>query len=580
MHQQRLTDSRIANLGARAIYESFETYISEFGEITRRAKSRFEKREWRQLQEDSTERLSIYKSTVDKVVNDIRGLLEDRLLDKLIWSGMKAVYSGLIDGRNDWELAETYFNSVTRRIFTTVGVDPNVEFVDTDFDTPPTKSEELIYHILRGAKRPEAFLRDILSMYPFDTPYEDFERDLKLAATRIETHLRKMNALKVLDRAELVKSVFYRGQSAFIVGRVFSGVHVFPLVFSFLNTPEGLVLDALLLDEDDVSILFSFTRSYFFVEVTRPYDLVMFLKKVMPRKRVAELYISIGHNKHGKTALYRDLLEYIKNSSDKFEIARGKRGMVMIVFNLPGYDLVFKLIKDRFDYPKTGTRQTVIQKYHLVFRHDRAGRLVDAQEFEYLKFERSRFQPELLDELLEVASNTVSAQGDDVIINHCYIERRLIPLDVYIEEATEDAALHAVIDYGNSIKDMAATNIFPGDMMLKNFGVTRHGRVIFYDYDELCLLTTCHFRAVPKPRSYEDSISAQPWFSIGENDVFPEEFRHFMGLTGIFEEAFMAKHADLLTVEYWQEIQDRIRRGEQLLILPYDEKNRLKNLAT
>ncbi len=247
----------------------------------------------------------------------------------------------------------------------------------------------------------------------------------------------------------------------------------------------------------------------------------------------------------------------------------------MTVFTLPGYDVVFKLIKDRFEYPKTGTRQTVLQKYRLVFKHDRAGRLIDAQEFEYLQFSKSRFSAELLEELLRVAKNTVIVENDSVIIKHCYVERRMIPLDIYVEEATEEAARRAVVDYGNSIKDMAATNIFPGDMMLKNFGVTRHGRVIFYDYDELCLLTSCNFRRVPKSRSYEDALASEPWFSIGENDVFPEEFRHFMGLTGELEEVFLSKHADLLSVDFWQNMQSRIAAGESILILPYDESKRL-----
>ncbi len=573
--QQRLTDSRVANLGATTIFDKFVGYRKEFKAITRRAKARFENREWHALQQDATERLSIYKKTVDAVVTDIRGLLDDRIFDKIVWASMKAVYSGRIDVREDRELAETFFNSVTRRIFTTVGVDPQIEFVDTDFEPTPTKGVTTVYQTYQGPLRPQQLIQNILSDTHFKTLFQDLARDTQLAAKRLKTHLRRINALKVIDRAEFITAIFYRGQQAFIVGRAYSGSHVFPLVLALLNPPEGIVLDAILLDEDDVSILFSFTRSYFMVDIERPYDLIYFLKSDMPRKREAELYISIGHNKHGKTELYRNLLHYLATSNDQFEIARGKRGMVMTVFTLPGYDVVFKLIKDRFEYPKTGTRQTVLQKYRLVFKHDRAGRLIDAQEFEYLQFAKNRFSDALLAELQSVAKNTVIVDADSVIIKHCYVERRMIPLDIYVEEANEAAAKSAVVDYGNSIKDMAATNIFPGDMMLKNFGVTRHGRVIFYDYDELCLLTTCNFRCVPKSRSYEDSLSSEPWFSIGENDVFPEEFRHFMGLIGELEAVFLSKHNDLLTVNFWQDMQSRIMAGESILILPYDQSLRL-----
>ena len=575
LQQQRLTDSRVANLGATAILDKFVEYRREFKAITRRAKARFENREWHALQQDSTERLSIYKKTVDAVVNEIRGLLDDRIFDKIVWASMKAVYSGRIAAREDRELAETYFNSVTRRLFITVGVDPQIEFVDTDFEPTPTQSTITVYQTYQGPHRPAQLLQNILNDTHFESSFQDLSRDIRKAAERLKTHLRSLNALKVIDRAEIITAVFYRGQQAFIVGRAFSGSHVFPLVLALLNLPDGIVLDTILLDEDDVSILFSFTRSYFMVDVERPYDLIYFLKSDMPRKREAELYISIGHNKHGKTELYRALLHYLATSNDQFEIARGKRGMVMTVFTLPGYDVVFKLIKDRFEYPKTGTRQTVLQKYRLVFKHDRAGRLIDAQEFEYLQFAKSRFSVELLEELLRVAKNTVIVENDSVIIKHCYVERRMIPLDIYVEEATEEAARKAVVDYGNSIKDMAATNIFPGDMMLKNFGVTRHGRVIFYDYDELCLLTSCNFRRVPKSRSYEDALASEPWFSIGENDVFPEEFRHFMGLTGDLEKVFLSKHEDLLSVDFWQNMQSRISAGESILILPYDENRRL-----
>ena len=349
-----------------------------------------------------------------------------------------------------------------------------------------------------------------------------------------------------------------------------------PFVLALANDHHGIVVDAVLLDENDVSILFSFTRSYFHVDINRPYDLVRFLKSIMPRKRIAELYISIGFNKHGKTELYRDLLHHIATSDDQFEPARGEEGMVMSVFTLPAYDLVFKVIKDHFAYPKNITRQGVMAKYRLVFKHDRAGRLIDAQEFEYLKFDRKRFSGKLLDNLLKQAAHTVNIRNDHIVINHVYVERRVIPLNIYVQEAGEEAARAAIIDYGNAIKDLAATNIFPGDLFLKNFGVTRHGRVVFYDYDELCLLTGCTFRKLPPPRSYEDELSDEPWFTTGENDIFPEEFRHFLGLQDDLRDVFIAHHSDLFEVEFWESIQERLRNGEIIDISAYPPGRRLR----
>jgi isocitrate dehydrogenase kinase/phosphatase len=348
-----------------------------------------------------------------------------------------------------------------------------------------------------------------------------------------------------------------------------------PLVLALRNEPEGILVDAVLLTENEVSILFSFTRSYFHVDVARPYDLVRFLRRLMPRKRVAELYISIGQNKHGKTELYRDLLRHLHATDEQFEHATGTKGLVMIVFTMPGYDDVFKIIRDTFPPPKRTTRRAIMDKYRLVFQHDRAGRLMDVQDFQHLEFDRSRFTEELLDELVGEASATVRIQGESVIVSHVYVERRIVPLDVYVKDAIPAAAASAVIDYGQAIKDLASTNIFPGDLLVKNFGVTRHGRVVFYDYDELSSLLDVRFREVPEPRDEYDAMSADPWYSVSDRDVFPEEHEQFLGLTADLRSAFADTHGDLFRPEPWQRIQERIRAGELIEVFPYTETARL-----
>lgn len=571
-----LSDSRLANLGAKAIFDAFETNQNQFKAITGRAKSRFEARDWRGMQADAGQRLDLYKQIIDQIEADIRDLLDERLEEKLVWASMKAVYSGLITPRDDWELAETFFNSVTRRIFTTVGVDAQIEFVDTDFETPPTPASQPVYDVYGRFPITADLIHHILNDHAFAIPYAHCRRDAAQVARRIEGRLRQIGALRVVDRVEMVNSVFYRGKGAYLIGRLFSGPHVIPLVLALFNQPKGIVVDAVLLQEDAVSILFSFAWSYFHVAVERPYDLVHFIKSIIPRKRLAEIYISLGYNKHGKTELYRDLLHHLAATTEQFQIARGEKGMVMTVFTMPAYDVVFKLIKDRFAYPKTVTRQDVLDKYKLVFRHDRAGRLVDAQEFEHLQFNRTRFSDGLLAELQKVAGQTVTITDDQVIIKHAYVERELTPLDIFLREAGDEATRTTVIDYGNTIKDLAYSNIFPGDMLLKNFGVTRHGRVIFYDYDELTLLETCNFRRMPQARYYEDDLSDTPWFNVGENDYFPEEFASFFGLYGQLRRTFMAHHADLFDVAFWHETQSRLAAGEVIDIFPYDRHNRLE----
>lgn len=572
---QRLSDSRLANIGAKTIQQAYTTFHTQFQAITQRARERFEKQDWAGMQTDATERLLIYRRIVELAEAAVRDLLADRLDDKLIWASMKAVYSGSIADRDEWELAETFFNSVTRRIFTTVGVDHQIEFVATDFETPPTRPRSPIYRSYSRGATTAATIREVVKDFRFAATFADLERDAAAVAGRIENQLLALGALQSVDRIEMVRSPFFRGMGAYLVGRIFSGSHRIPLVLALIHTPKGIVIDGVLLDENSVSILFSFAHSYFHVEVERPYDLVHFLKTMMPRKRTGELYISIGYHKHGKTELYRDLLDHLAHTQEKFELARGQRGMVMLVFTMPSYDMVFKLIKDFFNYPKDSTRKEVLAKYDLVYRHDRAGRLVDAQAFEYLEFSRDLFTAELLEELQRECSQTVCIAEDTVVISHAYVERRVIPLDIFVREAHETAACDAVIDYGQAIKDMASSNIFPGDMLLKNFGVTRHGRVVFYDYDELCLLEECRFRRLPPAARYEEELAAEPWFHVNETDIFPEEFSHFLGLSGRLREVFEAQHGDLYTTDYWRRTQDAVRAGERTHIFPYRPEQRL-----
>jgi isocitrate dehydrogenase kinase/phosphatase len=353
------------------------------------------------------------------------------------------------------------------------------------------------------------------------------------------------------------------------------GPETVPLVLALRNGEAGVVVDAVLVDEDDASVLFSFTRSYFHVEVERPYDLVQFLSSVMPRKPVAELYSAIGFHKHGKTEQYRDLLAHLAGNPGRFAPAPGVPGLVMVVFTMEGYDFVFKVIRDVFGAPKRITRSRVRDRYRLVFRHDRAGRLIDAQEFEHLQFERDRFEPALLDELLTACSRLVRIEGDRVVIDHAYVERRVDPLNLYVRQSAADAAGAAVVDYGGAIKDLASTNIFPGDMLLKNFGVTRHGRVVFYDYDELALLSDCKFRKLPEATHTDDEMGDEPWFGVDDADLFPEEFRNFLGLPADLRAVFESHHADLFDVGFWRGIQQRLEGGEIIDIFPYSPDRRL-----
>jgi isocitrate dehydrogenase kinase/phosphatase len=300
----------------------------------------------------------------------------------------------------------------------------------------------------------------------------------------------------------------------------------------------------------------------------------------MPKKPRAEMYMCVGLAKQGKTMFYRDLFYHLKHSSDNFVVAPGIKGMVMLVFTLPSFPYVFKVIRDRFAPPKEMDRQTVKDKYQLVKYHDRVGRLADTLEYSLVALPLERFDAALLEELQAEAASNIELENDKVVIKHVYIERRMQPLNLYLAEATADhdaaRVRQALHEYGYAIKELAGAGIFPGDMLLKNFGVTRHNRVVFYDYDEIAYMIDCNFRRIPPPRSIEDEMSAEPYYSVGPHDVFPEQFAKFLVSDPQAREVFLERHADLMDPAYWAGKQARIRAGVQEDVFPYPEDIRFK----
>jgi len=565
--------SSAAQTYAQMIRTAFAAYQARFHVITRRARERFATRDWHGMRADATERLMLYREVIDRTEQRIRQRVGDRLHDKALWRHIRTAYSRCIADRPDAELAETFFNSVTRRIFNTVGVDPRIEFVTTDSDDSSARAS--ITHVFEHPASTAAFAHDLLEACALSGPFRAPSADARRMARFIDRALTAQGQTGPLRRAEVLRPVFYRGIGAYLVGCLQVGDTMVPLAVAVHNHPEGMAVDAVLLDEDAISILFSFARSYFHVDTHHPNALVRFLKRILPRKRIAELYIAIGYNKHGKTELYRDLLHHFSTTTDRFVQAPGQRGMVMTVFTMASYDMVFKVIKDRFDPPKTTTRRDVKERYRLVFQHDRAGRLVDAQEFEHLRLSRRLFSDDLLETLLNVAGSTVHLDDHRVIIDHCYVERRVTPLDLFVRTQDEADARAALLEYGDAIKDLIRTNIFPGDLLLKNFGVTRHGRVVFYDYDELGFVTDYDFRRKPKAQTHLEEMSAEAWFYVGPDDVFPEEFQVTMGVSDALMEAFVEAHGELFTAEYWTDVKTRIQEGAILPILPYPPRKRL-----
>jgi len=559
---------------AQTLVNAFADYNTDFRAVTQRARQRFEDRDWRGSQRDAVERIGLYSRYVDGTVELMRHKLGDDVHERAVWSSIKRRFAEIIDPLPDNEFPKTFFCSITRKTFRTVGVDPAVEFVALDLDPLGSVMTHVETKVYTNRGSIELLVEELLADFRFRAPYRDFERSVKTVSDELKALLESGGERRTFEKLEVIKEVFYQMTRAYLVGRISGRGWVLPFVVALRNQESGVLVDAIMLDESTVSVLFSFTRSYFHVDLAHVGEVVKFLKELLPRKPVSELYTVLGRAKQGKTERYRELFRHLQHSDDQFVLAPGEKGLVMICFTLPSFDVVFKLIRDRFPVQKNILREDVLAKYDLVFKHDRAGRLVDAQEFKSLKFPRARFAPDLLAELLGEASNTVH-EGEELLIDHLYIERRMTPLNLYIRTATRDEAEQAVLDYGQAIRDLAVTNIFPGDLLLKNFGVTRHGRVIFYDYDELCLVTDCRFREIPESQHEEDEMRAETWYYVAENDVFPETFLNFLGFDAHLKKVFLDAHAEILRAEWWRGIQERLREGDLLEVLPY-HKHRVR----
>ncbi len=551
---------------AATILSLFLSYHRDFEQVTWLAQRRFEERDWEAGHRDIARRLYLYGEKISELTGKVKDMLGDRLACRELWRDIKNAFAHITQGHVDAEIAESFFNSLARELFMRPeGVDPDLLFVTA------TRIES--EHFPRVSRRylgasTQEIVHNVMADFPFLVGYRDIVGDSRAVAERLGPQ----------EWVEVITSIFYRNKGAYIVGRLGDG-RPFALALVHPEGPDGAVVDAVMTDQNEISILFSFARQSFRVASPCPYALVAYLKALLPKKPVSELYTAIGSNKHGKTELYRNFVRHLEGApDDKFVKARGERGMVMACFTLPSYDVVFKIIKDQFGYPKRTTRTKIINCYQLVARHDRLGRMVDAQQFEHLRIPVERFAPELLQELLEVAPSTVKIVDDRLIVAHVYTERRVIPLNLFIHEAPEHEARAAVLDYGLCIKELCASNIFPGDMFLKNFGVTRHGRVVFYDYDEISLVTDCNFRAIPHSQD-DDDLEGEAYFYVGPNDVFPEEFPRFVGIPDKLLPDFLRDHGDLFTIAFWEERKARLKAGEWTDVFPYPAERRLNSSA-
>jgi isocitrate dehydrogenase kinase/phosphatase len=589
MFPHKLTDSRAYDI-AQALVDGFDRHYRLFRETSAAAQQRFERADWHGQQRAQRERIEFYDLRVNEAVERLRA---DYAIDAIgmdTWQQAKLHYIGLLTGHRQPELAETFFNSVTSKLLHRsyfhndfIFVRPAVSTEYIENDEPAALPTYRAYYPTRETLH-ETWKR-IVTNFQLQREFGDLDRDVEHT---VQAMLGELGGFRPRAnfQIQVLSSLFYRNKGAYLVGKIINGFTETPLALPILHDAEGkLVIDAALFGEDELLMIFSYARAYFMVDMEVPSATVQFLRSMMPRKPRHELYNALGLQKHGKNLFYRDFMAHQRHSSDKFRIAPGIKGMVMLVFDLPSFPYVFKVIKDYYPPQKDTTRELIKSKYLLVKQHDRVGRMADTLEFSNVAFPRARFEDELVDELKKFCPSVLEISDRDgdghteLILKHVYIERRMIPLNIYLQEAGPEQLAHAVVEYGNAIKDLVAANIFPGDMLWKNFGVTRHGKVVFYDYDEIEYLTDCNFRRVPQARNEEDEMSGEIWYTVNKGDVFPETFGPFLLGNDQVREIFMAHHADLLDAAFWQGCKERIIGGHVHDVFPYEASKRFSNRA-
>ncbi len=581
---------------ARTMLDGFNRHYSLFRYGAQRAKSLYESGNWRGIQQLAQERIEYYDTRVrecatllgtalkgsDASPENASALKDLTDAQTTFWLAVKSHFVALLSDHRQPECAETFFNSVSCRVLHREYFHNDFLFVRPAVSTEYLDSTVPSYRVYYPATEgPHKTLIKMIADFGLAAPFNDLPADarkaLRLAIHQLRRLISKDSGRRIAPdcQVHVLNSLFFRNKGAYVVGRLINQGSIYPFAIALLHTPSGHIrLDALLHTSDDLSTLFSFTRAYFLVDMEAPAAYVHFLNTLLPRKPKAEIYTTLGLQKQGKTLFYRDFLQHLAHSHDQFDIAPGIKGMVMTVFTLPSYPYVFKLIRDRIAKPGMD-HATVRRKYLLVKKHDRVGRMADTWEYSQVALPRERFSQALLEELRSQVPSLLDESGPDIVLRHVYIERRMSPLNLYLARASDAVLETAVKGYGDAIRDLVAANIFPGDMLFKNFGVTRLGRVVFYDYDEIQRMTEMNFRRIPPAPYPEAELSGEPWYPVGANDVFPEEFSTFLLGDPRVRAAFMKYHAELLDASWWQACRQRAANGRIEDIFPYDNSRRL-----
>jgi isocitrate dehydrogenase kinase/phosphatase len=552
-------------IAAELILAIFDDFYSLLCEYPYRAKRAFELRDWQGSARISKERLGLYSVYIAEHGPKLLAAFPALGSEAGIWDAVDRVFVAMIVDRYEADTASSFAHSLRRNICQEIWRPVAYSF------PPPSKlrafSMAAVHRRLRVQRNVDAeLIASFLRVPEFSVPFEDVMRDAQRILERVEPLLYGTSGESEPVALDVVDVGFYRDRSAFVVGRwVLRDERLLPLVVALQNGPYGIHADAVLHREADIHGLFSSALANMHVTTRLYYQTCVFLCSLMPRRPLGHHYSTIGYNHVGKVAILNEITEQMRASGQRFQRSPGAAGTVALGFTFEACAYHLKVIRDRptssYKWGAYPGVPAVIEKYRLVHEINRAGSMLDNVMYFNLRLEREMFDPGLLEELCVQSGQSVHVDEDGVLLRSLIVQLKIIPLPVFLEHASESETREVVVSLGQCIRNNAATNIFNKDLDSRNYGVGRYGRVFLFDYDAVEQLTEVKIRTNLDREPGEEAV---PEWVFEEGVVFlPEELQHGMQLMNRHaRRCFREENRDLLGIEYWEDVQRRLLRGE------------------
>jgi isocitrate dehydrogenase kinase/phosphatase len=566
---------------ARLLLAVFDDFYRILCEYPYRAMRAFETIDPQASIRISRERLGLYSKYITHHGPRIHAAFPALADNPNVWDQVDRLFSAMITDRYEADVAFSFAHSIRRNICHELWRPVAYSF------PPPSKHRALsmasVFRRIPIQGHIDAELvASALTTPGFSVPFRDLRGDSERIVERINFLLDSDAPDAELPIAlDVVEAGFFRERVAFVVGRwVLSDSSCVPFVVALVNGPSGIVVDALLHRVADVHNLFSSTLANFHVTTRLYYQTCVFLFSLMPRRPLGHHYSTIGFNHVAKVAILNEVIEQLSQSGQKFQRSPGFVGTVALGFTFESCSYHLKVIRDRptasYKWGEFPGVAAVLDKYRVVHEINRAGSMLDNVMYFNLTLEKDMFDPALLADICREATGNVHVEGNSVFIRSLIVQLKIVPLPVYLETADESEIRSVIVSLGHCIRNNAATNIFNKDLDSRNYGVGRYGRVLLFDYDAVEKLTEVKIRTNSDREPGEEDIP--PWF-FEEGTIFlPEEIEYGLQLKNELAcRTFRRVNADLMTVDYWLQMQQKLLRDEVPELSMYPESCKLSD---